>query len=118
MRRAALILVGVGLVSVLAGCTGDPTEGITVVTLQNDLGSGVTLTACDDAACHSIASTVNNHLAPNQTMPANVSTDGVATYYRITADSGGPTRCLALVAKGQLKQKTVPLSSAQTCGRT
>lgn len=113
-RRAAVGLVIFGA-SAVAACTVDPSEGLTVFTLRNDLGFGVTLTACDDAECHSLPSTVNDHLAPDQGLPVNVSIDGVVTYYRILADSGGRPRCLGVVAHGTEK-KTLLLSSSHACG--
>jgi hypothetical protein len=116
MRRAAVSLAILSLASAMAACSADVTQSNVVLTLQNDLGFGVTLTVCDDAACHSLPSSVNDHLGPDQTMTANVSTEGVATYYRVTADSGGPARCLALVVNGHPQQKTVVLSSAHACG--
>jgi hypothetical protein len=114
VRPTAVVVTMLGLTAVVGGCSLDPTESVTSLTVKNDLGYGVSLTACDDAACHSLPSTVNDHLAADQTMSVNVSSEGVPTYYRVTADSGGPSRCLALVAKNE--QQPVLLSSSHLCG--
>lgn len=109
----ALLLVCLGAIS---GCKValDPTESTTVVRLQNDLGVNLRVAPCTNSGCRSLAGTVRNQLRPGEVLPANVSTDGTATYYRVDKP-GGPPRCLRLAVNGTPRESTVPLSSAGDC---
>ena len=109
-------LVPLGLLICLgvAACA-DPTESNAVINLSNDLGGRVVLAPCDDSHCHSLAGTVRNHLAPGESVPVNVSADGVPTYYSIVAESGRPARCLTLVVHKTPVNSVVPLSTSQDC---
>lgn len=108
--RVALLLVAL---TAIAGCRPSPPD-VTALQLQNDLGVGVRTAPCNDSACHSLAGTVRYTLSPGDVLPVNVSTEGVATYYRVEAASG-PRRCLRLVAHGEPRESTVLLSSAGVC---
>ena len=88
-----------------------------VLELRNDLGSRVVL-ACEDFHCHHAGGTVKNHLGPGGTLPVNVGTDGVVTYYRVAADSGGSPTCLSLAVSGSPQDSVVSLSSAVDCSRS
>jgi hypothetical protein len=111
----ALVVVALGL----AGCqvVSDPTENEAVLHLQNDLDVRVQLSPCEDSSCRSLAGSVRSQVAPGGSLPVNVSSEGVATYYRVD-ERGEPARCLRLMVKGTPRESTVPLSSAAACSST
>jgi hypothetical protein len=115
-RRLGAIALFLACLGAMSGCKValDPTEGNTVVRLQNDLGVSVRLAPCTSAGCRSLAGTVRDQLRPGAVLPANVSTDGAATYYRVE-EPGGSARCLRLTAHDESGQSTVLLSSAGDC---
>lgn len=110
-----LILLGL-LICLGVGACSDPSESNTVISLNNDLGVRVLVAPCDDSHCGSLAGTVRNHLSPGGTLPVNVSTDGIPTYYRVDAEAGGPARCLSLVVHDTSRQLVIPLSTSRDCG--
>lgn len=107
---AALFATG----STLAACQA-PADDHAVVRLQNDLGTRVAVAGCKDAHCHELVGNVNHRLSPGESLPVNVDTDGVASYYRVAAD-GDSLSCVRLVVHRTPERSIVPLSSAVGCG--
>lgn len=106
---AALLVTASGV----AACSSQADDNA-VVRLQNDLGSRVALAPCEDSHCHHLAGNVRNHVDPGESLPVNVDTDGVASYYRVSTD-GGSTSCVRLVVHRTPERSIVPLSSAVGC---
>lgn len=102
------------VVVVLGACQASTSDNA-VLQLRNDTGSRVVLTACEDFHCHHAGGSVKDHLAPGETLPVNVATDGVVTYYRLDPESGGPSTCLSLAVTGSQQGGEVALSSATDC---
>jgi hypothetical protein len=109
------ILLTIDITTACARAIVDPAEPNAVLTLKNDLNVSVVLVPCEDSQCHKLAGSVRNSVASGDTLPVNVSTDGVPMYYRVVAGSGGTAGCLALVVNKTPEKRIVPLSAAIDC---
>jgi hypothetical protein len=101
----------------VCGCQviSDSGESITTMTLLNDLGVTVDVTACDDPSCNSLPSTVHDRLAPGQRLAVNVSDEGIPDYFRVERDERAGRLCLRISVKDEPPHSVVPLSSSYDC---
>jgi hypothetical protein len=91
----------------------------TVVKLRNDLDTSAVLVACEDFHCHEAGGTVTNHLALGDSLPVNVSIEGVPTYYRVVTSAIRNSKCLTLEVNGSSPTNdVVALSLAVDCRRS
>jgi hypothetical protein len=100
----------------VAGCgsvADDPSDGVAVSELHNDLRTPATVAVCADSGCRSLAGSVTDVLRPGQSMPVNVATDVDESYAVIR--TGEPTRCLPVAAHPYSSRPTLPLSAAESC---
>jgi hypothetical protein len=118
-RRCVVALFVVLGASAVAGCAlpDDPSDGIAASTLRNDTSSTVRVQICSDARCASLEGTVTDVVAPGQSDPVNVATDGSGEYYAVMRP-GEPTRCLAVPAHPYASTPTLRLSAATPCPST
>jgi hypothetical protein len=113
-HAASCLLVAIIILCAGAGCVTDPTELAFNVTLKNDLRRDVTLRACNDANCESIA--FSQRMGVGEAIEEGVSyQEGVINQFLIETEAGKRLGCLPLVFHSKRPDMTIPLSKMRRC---